>query len=223
MAVGDANIDGIEGFFDQAFILSINNQVVASPAETYGASEADYFIFDTTAETTYSGILVNWLHMFFSEERFVRVIYTFTNQAATPVTFNADIQSNLGSNEKTLGMYKISLSLVCDQNTLIWLSNVCSDEKVESTSSGDKEFNKDDRWVITYNSDCATSYYPATTAFFLFANDSQVAPSFASLNTTFECHGTEGIRVVFPLTLQPGENVSLTIWSFVAPGNLSCG
>jgi len=105
MAVGDASIGAVSGFFDQAFILFIDNQVVPSPTSTYTAATTPYFVCDTQlpANNSINGIQVNWLHMFF-ETHFVRVIYTFTNTYSFPVTFNADIQSNLATNANTAGM-----------------------------------------------------------------------------------------------------------------------
>jgi len=71
-------------------------------------------------------------------------------------------------------------------------------------------------------------YNPAnnqSVSFIFYAVDSHVFPSIASL-TVFDCIGTEGVRVVFPLSLQPGENVSLAFWSGIFAGKtlmIICG
>jgi len=113
MSLSDITIDStVSGFFDQAFVLFVNNQVVEAPLETYGDTNAptpvDYAVFDTTANKTYDGIRVNWLHLLFGKS-FMRVIYTFTNTGNTATTFNADIQTNLATNAKTRGKRNVLL------------------------------------------------------------------------------------------------------------------
>eukprot|EP01102_Stenamoeba_stenopodia_P011629 TRINITY_DN3595_c0_g2_i1.p1 TRINITY_DN3595_c0_g2~~TRINITY_DN3595_c0_g2_i1.p1 ORF type:complete len:623 (-),score=111.54 TRINITY_DN3595_c0_g2_i1:206-2074(-) len=193
MGVGDVVIDPwgnpVSGIFDLAFVLFYNGVAVVSPFEDDGYQALDgSYVFDTVGppNESYPGIQINWQHMFFNSRPYVRVIYTFENNNMIPVVFNAEIQTNLGSNAQTV---------------------------VHSTSSKDTLFTTEDRWIITHDSDCNS-----TTSFFFFANDSYVTPSLASLQTTFVCHGTEGIRVSFPLRLESGQIVSLAVWGGVFQG-----
>eukprot|EP01102_Stenamoeba_stenopodia_P001182 TRINITY_DN11028_c0_g1_i1.p1 TRINITY_DN11028_c0_g1~~TRINITY_DN11028_c0_g1_i1.p1 ORF type:complete len:383 (-),score=38.74 TRINITY_DN11028_c0_g1_i1:48-1169(-) len=182
LIVGDAGIDGISGFFDAAFVLFVDNTPVLAPLAAYQEGDPTSTLLTTVANTTYSGLQISFQHYFVSESDFpfLRVIYSFSNTLNTPVTFNADIQTNFKTNERTL---------------------------VYNTSSGDTDFTVDDRWITTYDSNGQT-----TTSFFFYATDTLVKPIIASLST-FECSGQEGVRVVFPLVLQPNENVSLALWA----------
>jgi len=96
MSMGDVNI-GVSGFFDLAYVLYIDGQAVAPTPSTYGYDESDYYLFTTPSDTNYSGITVEWQHFLPEYIPYARIIYTFTNVASSPTTFNADFQTNLAT------------------------------------------------------------------------------------------------------------------------------
>jgi hypothetical protein len=97
-------------------------------------------------------------------------------------------------------------------------TNVGSDHytQIISSSSGDRLFTTDDRWVIT--DDLSTNGDDPTITHVLFGPGSpEVTPSLVDTSVDINSGGLEGIRADYGITVDPGDELFLMFFSQLSP------
>jgi len=219
LSLGSVSVDTITGFFDVGLAVSINGEYIKAPSQTLADDYVDDGAIDdkklnkfiTKGANKVAGIQTSFNHYYLVSAPYVRVIYSFWNtDIKQPVTFVASIESNMATNEGTIGSFLLLLLILLLYYAHWFLLRMT----VNSTSSGDDIFTTADRWIVMTDS---SPINRTTTAFFIYSIDSTTTPSNVS-TTVFTCNGDEGVKVEYTITLQPSQTFSLAMFVGVFTG-----
>ncbi len=186
-AIGDAELGTLDDAYDSAWLLA--NGSDTSTAEPYVAPDpAD--VTDATVTggaQTLGSLQVSTQYKFFQDAARLRVVHTFTNPTATPITQTFQSLTNLGSDSATT---------------------------IVGTSSGDLAWTSGDRWLVTRDtSDPVVSTVtsgPGTT-------QQPTLVSFTCTTTSSTPGGEDDPRSVWEVTVPAGETRYLVFFGELSP------
>jgi hypothetical protein len=182
--VFDASIEDQYDAFDDGMTIWVNDEQYVSPSMEDGLA-----LVDLTGTTVTSGPVplsgLDVVMQYFADPASptMRTFVSFTNPAASAISANVSLQTNLGS----------------DGNT-----------QVLGSSSGDTTYAADDRWLIT--DDYPGNGDPTVTHVLYGTGNPIVTPSSVSL-TVFEANSTAGLSADYDITVPGYSTLSLLFFN----------
>jgi hypothetical protein len=181
LTIDDAiGASGDPGAYDKAYQLFVNDQVFAAPVTVDLTGNV------LTVGPAASGVAdlpVTVQFLFSDTLQAARIRYIFENTSGNPIDVKVDVPVNFGSD---------------------------ADTTIEATASGDRGFDKDDRWLVTSDGGPAK---PVNTTV-LFGTDNPPVRPTAVTGTVFTCGVTgDGAGVTFNIEIPANSVRSLMLFA----------
>jgi hypothetical protein len=138
--------------YEGAFVMTVNGTAYSVPN---GIMDVSGTLYSSQAGTTMSGLKVNAQYYFDTGSPTVRVIYTYTNSTASPITVTIQLQNNLGGSEfldVSSKKHHARVARSGERRAPVARSRQVTGPSTTSvvlTSSGDSTESAADRWVVT--------------------------------------------------------------------------
>lgn len=184
LSIGDAALDPDGENDGDPFDYAL---MLLVDGEPFGASLRPTITTSSIADGPFPvrGLDTTVSHVALSGVATLRTMATFTNTGTTTVNAVVTMVTNVGS----------------DSNTT-----------VRASSSGDLALDVADRWVVTSDNGMPEAGDAVVTHVLGGPGAVPVAPALVS-SEVFECSGTQGVLVEYPLTVPPGESRALLLFT----------